>query len=179
PKPLKYRIGPLAVGVSAAEELPKQHPFPIEIRAAGEGRNGTVLWKGEAIQVVIGNTRKYGDIVEMTPNAYIDDGVLDVCVITAGNPLTTLEQITSLLFRRKPDNLTTEYFHGAHLMISAPASIDLQLDGTAVKLKDYLSTANRKALEGVGDAEQVMVNYRFDAMPRALSIAIPYTYNET
>ncbi len=178
-KPLKYRIGPLAVGVSAAKELPKQHPFPIEIRASGSGRAGEILWKGEALQVVIGNTRKYADIVEMTPNAYIDDGVLDVCVITAGNPLTTLEQITSLLFRRKPHNVTTEYFHGAHFLISAPASIDLQLDGTAVKLKDYLSKANQKTLEGAGDAEQVMVNYRFDAMARALRIAIPCTYNET
>src|SRR3989440_11242993 len=111
PKPLKYRIGPLAVGISAAEELPKQHPFPIEIRAAGGGRNGAVLWKGEAIQVVIGNTRKYANIVEMTPNAYIDDGVLDVCVITAGEPLTHLQQITTLLLSRKPHRLTAENIH--------------------------------------------------------------------
>ena len=176
-KPLKYHIGPLAVGISAAQELPKQHPFPVEIRAAGEGRNGTVLWKGEAIQVVIGNTRKYADIVEMTPNAYMDDGVLDVVVITAGDPLTTMQQIGSLLLRRKPDNLTSEYFHGAHLTISAPASIAMQLDGSAVKLKDYLSKADRKALQETGDAEKVMVNYRFDAMPRALHVAIPSKYN--
>src|SRR3989440_10651022 len=102
PKPLKYRIGPLAVGISAAEELPKQHPFPIEIRAAGGGRNGAVLWKGEAIQVVIGNTRKYANIVEMTPNAYIDDGVLDVCVITAGGPPPTLHHCTTTRIRRQP-----------------------------------------------------------------------------
>ena len=34
-KPLKYKIGPLAVGLSAAKELPAHHPFPIEIRAEG------------------------------------------------------------------------------------------------------------------------------------------------
>src|SRR5436853_903176 len=70
-KPLKYRIGPLAVGLSAAKELPTQHPFPVEIRVTPDGEP---LWKGEALQVVIGNTRRYGDIAEMTPNAYIDDG---------------------------------------------------------------------------------------------------------
>ena len=176
-KPLKYRIGPIAVGVSAAKELPKQHSFPIEIRAAGVGREGELLWKGEALQVVIGNTRKYADIVEMTPNAYIDDGVLDVCVITSGAPLTTLKEIISLLLRRKPGNVDTEYFHGAHFSISAPASINMQLDGSAVKLKDYLSKAERLVLEGAADAERVMVSYRFDAMPRALSVAIPRTYN--
>ncbi|MFL5693179.1 MAG: diacylglycerol/lipid kinase family protein [Ktedonobacteraceae bacterium] len=176
-KPLKYKIGPLAVGLSAAKELPSQHPFPVEIHATGGGRNGDVLWKGEAVQVVIGNTRRYADFAEMTPNAHIDDGVLDVCVITAGDPLTTVQQITSLLLRRKPDNLTAEYFHGAHFSLSVPASIDMQLDGSAVKLKDYLSKADRQALQAVSP-EHVMVNYRFDAMPRALRVAIPYTYND-
>ncbi len=178
-KPMKYQIGPLAVGFSAIKEVPKQQPFPVEIRAAGDKSNGDLAWQGQAIQVIIGNTRKYADIVEMTPNAYIDDGILDVCVITAGDPLSTLQQITSLLLRRKPDNLTAEYFHGAHLSISVPASIDLQLDGSAVKLKDYLSKSDRKALKKAGDAEHVMVNYRFDAMPQALHIAIPSTYNDS
>ncbi len=176
-KPLKYRIGPIAVGASAAKELPEQHPFPVEIRA-GALRGGEVLWKGEAIQVVIGNTRRYANVVEMTPNAYIDDGVLDVCVITAGDPLTTMQQIMSLVLRRKPDNLTSEYFHGASLSISIPASIDIQLDGSAVKLKDYLSKSDREALAHAGDTEHVMVNYRFDAMPRALHVALPHTYDD-
>ena len=176
-KPLKYRIGPLAVGVSAAKEVPKQHAFAVEIRA-GNLHNGDVLWRGEAIQVVIGNTRRYADVLKMTPDAYIDDGILDVCVITAGDPLTTMQQIMSLLLRRKPDNTTAEYFHGAHLSISVPASIAMQLDGSAVKLKDYLSKSDRKVLERASDPEQVMVNYRFDAMPRALRVAIPCTYDE-
>ena len=177
-KPLKYKIGPLAVGLSAAKELPAQHPFPIEIRANGGGRKGEVLWKGEAIQVVVGNTRRYADVVEMTPNAYIDDGILDICVITSGDPLNTLQQISSLLLRRHPANTSAEYFHGAHLSISAPASVDMQLDGSAVKLKDYLSKADRAALEQADNLEQVMIHYRFDDMPRALRVAIPSNYDD-
>jgi YegS/Rv2252/BmrU family lipid kinase len=177
-KPMKFQVGPLAVGLSAVKELPAQHPFPVEIRA-GDLSDAGVLWKGEAIQVVIGNTRHYAGIVEMTPDAYIDDGMLDVCVITAGNPLTTLQQLVSLLARRKPDQLTAEYFHGAHLSISVPASIALQLDGSAVKLKDLLTKSDRKALSRAGNAEQVMVTYRFDAMPRALQVAIPRAYDDT
>ncbi|HJT55988.1 MAG TPA: diacylglycerol kinase family protein [Ktedonobacteraceae bacterium] len=178
-KPMKYQVGRLAVGFSAAKELPKQRPFPVEIRSADDKGKGDLVWQGEALQVVIGNTRKYASILEMTPNAYIDDGILNVCVITAGDPLTTLQQITSLLLRRKPDNLTAEYFHGTHLSISAPASIDLQLDGSAVKLQDYLGKSDRKFLKKVEDLDHVMVNYRFDSMPRALRVAIPTTYNDT
>jgi YegS/Rv2252/BmrU family lipid kinase len=176
-KPLKYKLGSLAVGLSAAKELSAPQTFTVEIRAVGNAREEEMLWKGEAIQVVVGNTRKYADVVQMTPDAYIDDGVLDVAVIIAGDPLSTMQQITSLLLRRKPDNMTTENVHGAHLALSVPASVDLQLDGSVVKLKDYLSKADREAL-AQADAKQVMVNYRFDAMPKALRIAIPSTYND-
>src|SRR2546421_8467360 len=86
-KPLKFKVGPVAVGVSAAKELPEQHPFPIEIRSSSGGRNGEMLWKGEALQVGVGNTRRYANVAEMTPDAYIDDGVLNVCGSTAANPL--------------------------------------------------------------------------------------------
>src|SRR2546421_1466908 len=61
-KPLKYKLGPLAVGITAAEELPKQQPFPVEIHSGDNGKDDSVVWKGEALQVVIGNTRRYGDI---------------------------------------------------------------------------------------------------------------------
>jgi YegS/Rv2252/BmrU family lipid kinase len=176
-KPLKYRVGTLAVGLAAAKSLPAQHAFPIEVRSAGEGREGEELWKGEALQVVIGNTRRYADITEMTPNAFIDDGILDVCVITGGDPLGTMQQIASLLLRRKPDNTTAEYFHDAHLEITVPASVPLQLDGSVVKLKDYINKADYTQLQQAEAMEHTMVTYRFDAMPRALEIAIPQTYN--
>ena len=175
-KPLKYRVGALAVGVSTAKELPAQHTFPVEIQV-GSGDDAAIHWKGEALQVVIGNTRLYADIVEMTPDAYIDDGILDVCVITAGNPLTTMQQIASLLLRHQPDNLTSEHFQGAHFSLKVPASVALQLDGSAVKLKDYLSKSDLQALARADKAEQVMVTYRFDAMPHALPVAIPRAYD--
>ncbi|MGZ6366811.1 MAG: diacylglycerol/lipid kinase family protein [Ktedonobacteraceae bacterium] len=176
-KSLKYRVGPLAVGLSAVEELPRQHPFPVEICASGTKHEEEKIWKGEAFQVIIGNTRRYANLVQMTPEAYLDSGLLEVCIIKAGNPLTTLEQIASLLFRRRPDNVTTENFHGASITISVPASIDLQLDGSAVGLNDYLNKTERDALKSAGNAEQVMVTYRFNAMPHAVQVAIPSTYD--
>jgi YegS/Rv2252/BmrU family lipid kinase len=176
-KPLKYRLGTVAVGLSAAKELPAQHPFSIEIRANDSGHEDEVLWKGEALQVVIGNTRRYADIVEMTPDAYIDDGILDICIFNSGDPLTTMQQAASLLLRRKPDRMTAKYIHGAHFSITIPVSVALQLDGSAVKLKDYLSKADRAALAQVDNTDNVMVTYRFDVMHQALQAAIPSSYN--
>lgn len=176
-KSLKQRIGVAAIGLVAAQKLPQQHTFPIELSISGKGNGDTQNWRGEAIQVVLGNTRRYADVVEMTPDAYIDDGLLDVRVITAGEPLSTLGQVASLLLRRQPDNQTSESFRGAHITLRAPASIDLQLDGSAVKLKDYLSKADRKALEQAQDKDHVMVTYEFEAQTRSLNVAFPSTYN--
>jgi hypothetical protein len=113
----------------------------------------------------------------MTSEASIDDGMLDVCVVMAGDPLSTMRQITSLLVRRRPDNQHTQFFRGAHLSIRIPASIGLQLDGSVVNLKDYLSKSDREALQCAQDAEHVLVTYRFDALPRVLHVAIPSTYD--
>jgi YegS/Rv2252/BmrU family lipid kinase len=176
-KDLKYRVGRLAVGLSGAEELHRQHPFPVEIRVGGIKQEEEKVWKGEAFQVIVGNTRRYGVPVQFTPNAYLDSGLLEVCVITAGNTLKTIEQIASLLFRRRPDNATAEYFDGASITISVPASIALQLDGSPTRLKDYLNKSDREALQSAENADQVMVTYRFDAMPRAVQVAIPSTYD--
>lgn len=174
---LKQRIGEAAVALAAVKELPSQHAFPIEIRSSGAGGEDGVLWGGEALQVIVGNTRRYGNIGEMTPEAYIDDGMLDVCVITAGDPLTTFEQIVSILLHRKPGHGKSEYFQGAHFRITVPASVDLQLDGSRVKIKDCLAAPDRTALGQAEPPKAGMVTYHFDAMPRALRVAIPCTYD--
>lgn len=177
-KPLKYRVGPLAVGLSAAKELPAQHAFPIEIQAVGDHPDAPPLWKGEALQVVIGNTRRYARVATMTPDAYIDDGILDVCVITAGDPISTVQQLASLLMRLKPATTTAEYFHGAHLLLKVPATIPFQVDGSPVKLKDYLSKEDYERLEHVEDQDQVLVTYQVDALPHALEVTIPRSYDD-
>jgi hypothetical protein len=128
---------------------------------------------------MIGNTRRYAIVLETTPNAYIDDGILDVCVITGGDPLTTVQQVSSLLLRRKPDNTTTETFHGSRLYIKVPATVPLQLDGSAIKLKDFLDKADYQRLQLVTNPEQVMVIYCFEAIPHALGMAIPLSYDQS
>ncbi len=176
-KSLKHSIGVASVGLAAVEKMPEQHTFPVEIGITGNGNEPEKLWQGDALQVVIGNTRRYANLVEMTSEASMVDGMLDVCVIQAGDPFSTMQQITSLLLRRKPDNRTTQFFRGAHLSIRVPASIDLQIDGSAVKLKDYVSKADYEELQHAKDKDHVLVTYQFDALPHALEVAIPPTYH--
>ncbi len=173
---LKHQIGRVAFDLTAAKAISTQQEFPVEIRRGGCSE-GDILWQGKAIQVIIANTRRYANMVEVAQDAYLDDGVFDVCIITGGDPLTMMRQITSIVLRHKPDDMNTHYFQGAHFSIRVPASIHMQLDGSAVTLKDYLSKAEREALSRE-DVRQIMVDYRFDALPKAIQMAIPRTYDE-
>jgi YegS/Rv2252/BmrU family lipid kinase len=176
-KALKYRTGMLAFGITTVKELPELHPFPAEIWEVNDAGNEKLLWQGEAWQVFVANARRYGNVVDVAPHAHLDDGKLNVCVITASNLLATIEQITSLVLRHKPEDMTAEYFQGAHFSIRVPASLGMHLDGGLIDLKDYLSKSDHTALMSMKDNEQVMIDYRFDAEPRALQVAIPRAYD--
>jgi len=177
-KAFKYQAGRRAFEVAAAKKLTELQPFPVEIRAIDDAVDTTLLWRGEAWQVFVANARLYGSIVDIAPEAYLDDGKLDVCVLTVGNLFATIGQITSFLLRRKPDDETAEYFQAPHFSIRAPASIGMHLDGSLAKLSNYLSKADREALQHADAPSQVMVEYRFDAQPGALQVAIPRVYDD-
>lgn len=178
-KVLKQRVGPLAFDLALAESLPEQHAFPIQVTIVEDGQVQQESWSGEAYQVVLGNTRRYANAVELTPDVYLDDGKLELCVITTGNTITTLQQITSLLFRHKTDTVTAKHFLATHYLITLPASIHMHLDGSTIELEDYLSKSDRTALRDTQDKEQVMVTYRFDAVSYALRALIPRNYDNT
>lgn len=176
PTSLKERIGKAAVAFAALKTLPSQHAFPIEIWSSGGGADERIRWRGEGIQVIVGNTRRYGNFAEATPDALIDVGALDVCVITAGSLLSTIEQILSILLNRNSRSGRCERFRGSHFRIRAPASIDLRLDGSRVKL-DGVPAPEKTEHAKKKNADAVMVTYSFDAIPRALHVAILCTNN--
>jgi YegS/Rv2252/BmrU family lipid kinase len=177
PTSLKERIGKAAVALAALKTLPSQHAFPVETWSSAEGAKEAMRWRGQALQVIVGNTRRYGNFAEATPDALIDDGALDVCIITAGTALSTIEQILSILLHRNPRSGRCERFRRSHFWIRAPASIDLQLDGSRVKLDTGVPAPEATKGREEKNQEAVMVTYRFDAVPRALRVAIPCTYS--
>jgi diacylglycerol kinase family enzyme len=176
-KAMKQRVGPLAFDLAVVESLPEQHAFPIKITIFDDGQDQPIVWSGEAFQVILGNTRRYANALELTPDVYLDDGKLELGIITTGSTIMTLQQITSLLFRHKTDSVTAKHFLATHFLITLPASIHIHLDGSAVQLEDYLNKPDREALRRELHREHVMVTYRFDAIPHALRIAIPRTYD--
>src|SRR2546423_2853706 len=177
-KTFKYQAGSRAFEVAAAKKLTELQPFPVEIRAIDDAGDATLVWSGEAWQVLVANAHLYGSIVDIAPEAYLDDGNLDVCVLTVGNLFATIGQITSLLLRRKPDDETAEYFQAAHFSIRAPASIGMHLDGSLAKLSNYLSKADREPLQRTADPPRVSFVTPFSWLPAPLQVATPRGYDD-
>jgi len=63
--------------VAIARTLAVYRPQPVVVRVDDHE------WRGKAWLVAIGNTRWYAGGLMITPDAEVDDGLLDVCVITA------------------------------------------------------------------------------------------------
>lgn len=173
PASLKHRLGVAAVALTAAKMLPSLRTYRVDVRA---GETGQPVWDGRALQLIVGNTRLYGKIARMTPDALLDSGALDLSVITARTRLSALTQVLAVMLRGRPAHSHSKAARSATFRIAAPASVDLQLDGSAVKLKKYLDSAARDALARAGDPAGVTVHYRFDAVPAALRLAVPLEY---
>src|SRR6185437_5816363 len=157
-KPLKQRVGVMAVGLAAARTLPSWRP--VFVRAELDG----LTWQGKVSQVIVGNTRRYGGFTRMTPDAYIDDGLLDICLITAGSLPAAGGQLASLLFRQHPGAGSAESYRAASLTIQAPVILPLQIDGGAVRLKKERLTADGMI-------------YRFSVLARGITMLVPRGYS--
>ncbi len=125
-KPLKNRIGPLAVGLATLRALPSFDAVSVEIAM------DAVRWEGRTGQIIIGNTRRYGGFTAFTPNAYVDDGMLDICVFTATSVSALVRQATPFMLRRQARPANVELFRTGQVTIHAPSAMPLQLDGGTV-----------------------------------------------
>jgi len=96
--------------------------------------------------------------VDVAPEAYVNDGLLDI----------RLFWYSEVLFH---------YVQDQSFSLRVPASVAMHLDGSYVPLEDYLSLENRARLqEATTDLEKVMVTYRFTVKPAALPVAVPQGY---
>jgi len=157
-KPLKQRVGVMAVGLAALQVLPSWRP--VFVRAELDG----LTWQGKVTQVIVGNTRRYGGFTRVTPDAFIDDGLLDICLITAANMPAAGGQLTSLLFRQRPGAGSAESYRAASLRIQASRALPLQVDGGAVRLKKETPTASG-------------MTYTFSVRARGIAMLTPRGYN--
>ena len=158
-KPLKHRVGKLAYGPALLSATRAFHAVEIEAHM------DQIQWEGHVTQIIVGNSRRYAGVTSVTPAAYIDDGLLDVCLITAQGPVQVGRQLGSLLVRQQPSVSSAQMYRAATVRIQARALLPVQLDGGKVKLKE----------DEVVTPDGVV--YEFSVVPQGVCVLIPRMYD--
>jgi diacylglycerol kinase (ATP) len=100
---------------------------------------------------VCGNTRLYGGVVRLTARARLDDGLLDLCVLTGRGPTALVGHALRAFPGRHLTSAAIVYRQARRIRINAESPLPVQLDG-----------------EHAGSTPVV-----FSAVPRALTVVLP------
>ncbi len=88
--------------------------------------------KGHVLMVVIGNSRLYGGLVQITHHANVTDGLLDVAVIKGQDARSAPIHLLSIFLRRHHFNPDLLYYRAREIVVSGSAPLDVQVDGDPV-----------------------------------------------
>lgn len=96
---IKSKVGAAAYGLSALREVFRWRGHEVTVRLDGFEERFNVL------MVLIGNTRLYAGVTEITPTAVADDGLLEVCIyLGSGKRDIALHATRTLLRRHRESN---------------------------------------------------------------------------
>jgi diacylglycerol kinase family enzyme len=84
--------------------------------------------------LVAGNTRNYAGLVEITREAQVDDGLLDVCVFQGKGTVDIILHVLRTLFRRHVKSKKVLYRKVRRLEMDWEGPLPAQLDGDAYEL---------------------------------------------
>lgn len=136
---MKRHLGVGAYYLSAAVQLGRYHSRRALISIEGVEREVDLYW------LVLGNTRSYAGIFNMTPDALANDGYLDLCLLT-GQPLPwTIASLAAFTVRRHTWARSASFQRVRELDVKTPG-IAVQVDGEFLAETPMLFTLAPKAL---------------------------------
>ncbi|MGZ6379119.1 MAG: diacylglycerol/lipid kinase family protein [Candidatus Limnocylindrales bacterium] len=125
---LKRRVGPGAIALAAVAVAPRWRAAEVTIRVDGGER-----WSGSAWQLIAGNTRLYANLVLPNPEAQLDDGLLDLCVLPAMHPTRLVRLGLSVAITRVPPAEGALWFKAREFEVTwGNGPPPVELDGTPV-----------------------------------------------
>lgn len=141
---VKQRLGASAYIVAGLRRAWSHRPLDAEVTSNGASLSGALYW------LVVGNTRNYGGVLNITDRAQADDGLLDVCVLRKGGVLRLGWLALLVLAKCHHKRANVVYRQARSLEIATPG-LPVQVDG------EYLG-------------ETPM---RFEVAPGALRVIVP------
>jgi diacylglycerol kinase (ATP) len=109
-------------------------PFPLKILEAEDDASGawTVRSQQPTLMATFANTPFYGGGMKVAPQARMDDGLLDVCLVGGVRPWRLLRLFPTVYSGRHLKVREVEYFQSARLRVKTDYPMDVYADGEYV-----------------------------------------------
>ncbi len=141
---MKRRLGALAYIIAGVPAALRTKPWRVRMIVDGAPTD-TLLYF-----MLLGNTRSYGGVTNITYRAQVDDGLLDLALMRRGGVLRLLLDGIRVLFRRHDRSPNVTY--------AKVTSVDIETPGVPVQI------------DGEAFGETPM---RFEIVPRAMAVIVP------
>ncbi len=109
-------------------------PFPMKIMTRDP--ETTAAWATRSdrptLLAAFANTPLYGGGMKIAPQAKMDDGLLDVCIVGAVDPFKLLCMFPTVYAGRHLGIKEVEYFHAARVRVETEHPLDVYADGEYV-----------------------------------------------
>jgi len=136
----KRYLGAAAYALTAVRESLSYRSSPLALRLDGE------VHKADVLMLVAGNTRNYAGLVEITPEARADDGLLDVCVYEGRGTADIILHALRTALRRHLSAKKVRYKQVRRLELAWEKPLPVQLDGDAYEESPTEVTVTPSAL---------------------------------
>ncbi len=111
---------------SAFEEIKKYNAQRYHIEIDGE------IFEREAFMISVANSSQYGNNAHISPNASVQDGMLDVCIIKQF-PLWRLTEMGIRMMTKTTDKVKyLEIIRGKHIVVKRAKEGPVHLDGESL-----------------------------------------------
>jgi YegS/Rv2252/BmrU family lipid kinase len=144
---VKSRFGAMAYVLHALRRAFSQRAVEAEMRANGDALSGQLYW------LVLGNTRSYAGVLNITDRALVDDGVIDLCLLRCGGPHRLLWLALMVVLHRHHER--------AHVVSRPVGAFEIATPGLPVQVDG----------EYLGETPM-----RFEVAPGALRVIVPRGY---
>src|SRR5579863_3891467 len=107
-------------------------PFPLKIFTLADAGRWATRSHQPTILAAFANTSTYGGGMKIAPQAIMDDGLLDVCVISGIDSLKLACLFPTVYFGRHLSIRAVNYFQSPRLRIETETPLDIYADGEYV-----------------------------------------------
>lgn len=120
---VKFLRGSAVYLYAIVRVLPRFTPRPVQIRTADATRSEEIMF------AAIGNTRQYGGGIRITPDATVDDGLLDLCIVHKTTRVELLKTLPKAYTGAHVKSSFVEMLRGAEFHFSSEQPMAVYADG--------------------------------------------------